>query len=156
MARTPPFAVARYSFLGFLRECGWSPKLMWVFREDYTSWQRRCWLRVPLPAANAELAQRSFEAGRRHGLGVRIEALCRFEDRTVCYPWWPKNEEEASYAMQPRSLRLTVPTEPVTARGIRHGWLWTARQWLNCRSHGLTQNESIPLRSAVVAALGDK
>lgn len=150
MSDTPPYDVALAGFLRFLAEQGFSTELEWVFREDVTNCRSRYWVRVPVPETNAALARQYYEEGRRGGLGVTLEVLCRIANRSVCFVWWPKNAQEASYAMQ-GPLKLKVPMEPTYAIPVRGRWLWAARCWLNRYRLCVTFAGLLPSRRGLIA-----
>jgi hypothetical protein len=146
MSVTPSWEESLVSFQRFIEGQGFSTELVWIFREDVTNCHRRYWVRTPVPASNAALAREQFEAGRRRGLGVTLEVLCRLEGRSACFVWVPEDEEAASYAMQ-GPLKFKVPVEAVDAIPVRWSWLWAARCWLNQWRRCVTFAELLPSRS---------
>ena len=148
MTETPPFADALPSFLRFVDEQGFSTDLLWVFREDVTNCRRDIWVRVPVPAENVELAREYYDLGRQQGLGVTLELLCRVDDQSACFVWVPKDEIDASYAMQ-GPLKLSVAVNPVDATPVRSRILWCWRSWLNRWRKCVTFADHLPLRDDV-------
>ena len=98
---TPPFIHALATFTLFLSKNGFSSELVWVFREDVTSCGRDYWVHLPLCAATMPCWPKQYNEQRcRHGLGVTVNALCQLPGGLACYVWFPKDEVDASYAMQ--------------------------------------------------------
>ncbi len=60
-----------------------------------------------------------------------MRAICRIDDSTACYVWVPRNEIDAEYAMQPRSLRCQVPNPLVAAIRVESAVRWRLLQLLN-------------------------
>jgi hypothetical protein len=145
---TPPFPDALAAFSPFVANQGFSSELVWVFREDVTNCGRDYWVHLPLWRDNAVLAEQYYEQGRRHGLGVTVQALCKLPRTSACYVWFPKDEIDASYAMQ-GPLKLTVPTDPIEAKLVRSYAAWLIRRSLNrLRRHDRVA-QSLPSRREV-------
>lgn len=142
---TPPFIHALAAFTPFLSKHGFSSDLVWVFREDVTSCGRDCWVHLPLWRV---LAEQYYEQGRRHGLGVTVAALCQLEGASACYVWFPKDEVDASYAMQ-GPLKLTLPTDQIQSKLVRSYAGWLARRSLNRLRGGDHIGQQLPSRKEV-------
>src|SRR5690348_9405728 len=97
----PSFTEAGATFAAFLEREGAPAQLLWIDREDVTSYRREIWVRVCDPSEAVRRAEARYEAGRKHGLGVSLRAVCKVGAATACYVWVPKDEMDASYAMQP-------------------------------------------------------
>jgi len=128
----PPFAEASARMSAFLRGQGAPESIVWVFREEVTSFRRQVWVRAGARReAQSAAAEACFEKGRERGLGVAIRGVCQVEGATACYVWVPKDSTEAEYALQPPSLKLAVPTPLVKARIVRSALRWRWLRWLN-------------------------
>jgi hypothetical protein len=148
MSETPPFDEGLASFLALLDAEGFRTDILWAFREDVTNCRRDYWVRVPLPQENASLARRYYEFGKRKGLGVTLDVLCRLGGRPVCYVWVPGDPLAASYAMQ-GPLKLKVPADPIDAAPVRSRWVWAVRRRLNVWLRCVTFAEELPSRVEV-------
>ena len=127
---TPPFDEVLPTFKRFIHEQGFGTDVLWIFREDVTTYKRACWVRVPALDTNSDLARRYFEQGRRHGLGVTLEVCCRVGASSACFVWFPEDELAAEYAMQ-GSLKLRALCDPMVAIPVRSRLGWLDRRWLN-------------------------
>src|SRR5689334_17675851 len=126
-ATLPSFAEAVATFATFLEREGAPGQLLWVDRDDVTSHRRRVWVRVRDASEAAHRAAARYEAGRERGLGVSLRAVCKAGASTACYVWVPKDETDASYAMQPRSLKCQVPLPLIAASVVRSSIYWHFR-----------------------------
>ena len=127
----PPFANASTRTSAFLRAQGAPELVVWVFREDVTSYRRQIWVRAGARDGPQSAAEALYETLRQRGLGVAIRAACQVDGATACYVWAPKDATEAEYAMQPATLKLWVPTPLVRARDVRSSLRWRWLRWLN-------------------------
>src|SRR4051794_10672692 len=101
----PSFAEAVATFVAFLTREGAPSDVVWVSREEVTSQRRKIWVRFGDADDAKRHAEAQYEAGRRRGLGVALCAFCKVGTSTLAYVWMPRDETDASYAMQPRSLK---------------------------------------------------
>jgi hypothetical protein len=127
----PPFTDALATWLAFLERAGAPTQLLWIDREHVTSQRRRIWLRRGDPSAAARRAAARYEAARARGLGVSLRVVCQVGAACACYVWAPKDETEASYALQPRSLKCQVPVPLLAAEEVRSSIYWHLRRFLN-------------------------
>ena len=129
MVPIPPFEEALASFRSFVNEQGFSPDLVWVFREDVIYSNQHTLVRWPLPADNVPLAWDYFEFGRAQGLGVTLMAWCHSEGRSICSVWVPRDDREAIEALQAPTLKCSALVDPVEAWAIRSPLYWCWLTW---------------------------
>lgn len=127
----PPFSEAALALSSFLRGQGAPHTVMWVTREQLTSHGTRIWARLRNPDDRLRIAESMYRVGKCRGLGVAMCALCGVGDATACYVWAPRDEVEAQYAMQPRSLKCQVPVPLVTAVRVDSAVRWRLLRLLN-------------------------
>ena len=149
MDEVPPLDDGLKLLRRFVAEQEFSTELVWVFREDVTNCRRTYWIRVPVPEVNFLLARRHYDFGRAQRLGVRLEILCRLEGRSACYVWVARDREDASYAMQPSGLRLSVPCDPIDAIPVGSSLIWEWQRRANTRRRCETSAASVPSRSEI-------
>lgn len=144
----PSFAEAVATFTTFLDREGAPTQLLWVDREDVTSHRLQIWVRISGVSEAARRAEARYEAGRENGLGVSLRAVCKVGESAACYVWVPKNEIDASYAMQPRSLKCQVPVPLISASVVRSSIHWHLRRALNgSRPFGNSLVSELPNRA---------
>jgi hypothetical protein len=129
----PCFEEAKFSLQGFLRRCEESSRVIWLFREDVTSYRRLVWVRRWDKERAEALAKEVYDTGRARGLGVRFQGLVRLEAGTGCIVWCPKDDVAASQAMMPRGLKLSVSTPLLTGIEVRSRATWAYLTWRNAR-----------------------
>src|SRR4051794_12350361 len=88
----PPFAEALTTFTEFLQREGAPAQLLWVDRQDVTSYRRQIWVRVSGASDAGRHAEERYEAGRKSGFGISLRAVCKVGAATACYVWVPKDE----------------------------------------------------------------
>jgi len=148
----PSFAEAVATFQAFLLREGAPPDVQWVSRENVTSHHRRIWVRLGKAGDAARLAEMRYEAGRQKRLGVSLRAVCSVDSSTAAYVWVPGDEQDASYAMQARSLKCQVPVPLVRATRVTSAVVWHFRRLVNsCRRSGNAFANEPPSRSATSA-----
>jgi hypothetical protein len=156
MSDTPSFGEVLPQFLRFVKREGYSTDLVWVFGEEVTNCRRRYWIRVPVPGDNLPLAREYYEYGRRKGLGVSLEVLCRLEGRSVCYVWVPEDQEAASYAMMGGDLHFKVFSDAPFAGAIHSRVAWWCLSRLNSWRGCVTFANYLPRRANVSQLIQDK
>ncbi len=142
------FQEALQAFNEFLVKEGHSADVVWIFREDVLTYQRRIFLRWPLPRANKQLAEQLYEFGRDKGLGLKLEVFCWLRTRSCCYGFVPEDEDEAEYAMM-TELKFSVPVEKRYASKIRMSLLWRAIARFVSMSKLPSWRDFIPERKAI-------
>lgn len=128
-----PFDAALERFRQFDAGQGLPAQVVWVFREDVTSRRRRIAVRWPVAPDNEAVARKRYGVAVRRGLGLRLEVLCLLGGVSCCTIWVPNDDLDASYAML-SGLKLSVPTNPITARPARKGLTWWLLCWFDRRS----------------------
>ncbi len=124
----PPFATAVDQLQKFIGNHGVLHRPVWVFREDVASVKWRIWVRSPLPLQNSARSEALYEVARTRGLGVALEVLCLLEFEPCCFVWWPRDAEEASYAML-SGLKLSIPHPLLAADPVGNAVVWWYRRW---------------------------
>ena len=142
----PPFADAVVQFRQFLVSQRVPSELLWVFREDVTSRERRILVKEPLPLENERLVASLYERGCQHGLGVQIDAFCLLSSRVCCYIWMPEDESEAEYQMI-SGLKLSVPTELLQAYSVKSNLMWSVQTWLDEQSSWNKAEDRLPRKT---------
>jgi hypothetical protein len=145
--KLPLFTEASSSMAAFLRQGDLPQAIRWIFRDEVTTYRRKIWLRATANSGASKAAETLYEAGRRRGLGVQLRAFCRTTSYTACHIWIPDNEMAAQYAMQPRGLKLAVPTPLLPAKEIRSRLRWRLLELLNrWRPFGDSLTHDLPNR----------
>jgi hypothetical protein len=148
----PSFTEAVATFATFLEREGAPAQLLWVDREDVTSFKRQVWIRVGHAVEAVARAAARYEAGRERGLGVALRAVCKVGACTACYVWVPNDKTDAAYAVQPRSLKCSVPVPFISAFVVRSTTYWQLRRAFNgWRQFGNTLVSELPDRRATIA-----
>lgn len=133
----PPFGEAVESFRRFLRNQGCNDTIRWLWREDICtrrapgsrrSWNRTVYVNLTGPSQTS-LVERYYDYGVRRNLGIALEVFCIAAGNPCCIVYVPEDETDASYRML-SGLKLSVPTQPVLARGVTHPWLWASLRLL--------------------------
>ncbi len=115
----------------FLGELGAPESIIWVTREQLASNRRRVWLHPGDPIKSSCIAESIYRVGQSRGLGASLRAVCSVGDSTACYVWVPRDETDASYAMQPPSLKCWVPKPLVAAVRIDSALHWRLLRLIN-------------------------
>lgn len=126
----PSFAEAVARMEVFLRESGKPFKIEWVFYEDATGYKRKLWIRLPIPAANEDLARAMYENGAERGFGVQINAFRSSGDTSYCYVWSPADETDAEYALI-SGLKLSWRDPLLPALEVHSRFSWHIRNTIN-------------------------
>jgi hypothetical protein len=143
----PDFAPAVERYREFLAADGVPTEILWVEREDVTSYKRQIWVRLPLPAENPARAEDRYIRGRSRGLGLRLETLCALDGVACCYVWAPRDRVEAEQAMS-TALRFSVPRPVIHARPVRSRIAWAVLTLRNRRRSFSGLVDGVPTRDA--------
>jgi hypothetical protein len=132
----PDFDAALEQFRNFIAQVGHAPgALVWVFREDVSTYRRRVLIKVPVPADNERVARARYEQGRTVGVGVCLDVFCRLGSALCCTTWFVKGlEESARRLCYGLKLCVPAPADLVSAQPVRNGLVWAVRRWLDSRS----------------------
>jgi ferredoxin len=154
------FEEALFNFREVLNYHGEVQQLVWVFRDDLMTKRgihvpSKVWIKLPVPAQNAERAKKSFERARKHGFGVALTAFACCEDGLCCYVQEPIDAEEAEhYLMSPNWVKYSVVTDLPTIMPVRSVSKWKVFELLKFRyRHGNYLND---LRWRTYGASSDK
>jgi hypothetical protein len=129
---TLPFDKAIREFECFIAKQGLSTDLLWVFREDISSFKRRILIKEPLPEGNLNMAEALYKRGCAEKKGIRLEVLCLLGARPCCYVWVPRDRDEAERNLLLLSgFIMSIPEKLLSARGIRNPLAWAWYKWLD-------------------------
>jgi len=106
----PPFSEAISRFRHFIAVLGYSPEIIWLFREDVVERWPKTYFRIPT-RNQSPLVELLYGVGVERGLGVNLDVFCFYQGRPCCYIWLPRTEEDASYRML-SGLKLSAPEQP--------------------------------------------
>ncbi len=120
------FQEACEAFKNFLSQEGRPHQLLWLFREDVLTYQRKILLRWPLPQSNEILAAQLYEIGREKGLGINLEAFCWVGKYCCCYVLIPEDQSAAEGLMM-TELKFNFPQDARQVIRISFPVMWN---WL--------------------------
>lgn len=124
----PPFFAAVEQLRGLLSSRGHPAEVVWLFREDfYHASARQPIVRMPLPAQNAELAERYFEAGRVQGQFPQLHGQFEVDGRSGCTLWFPDQLAPGGTSLL-TTLVLSAAAPFVVARQVRSSLGWRVHQ----------------------------
>jgi hypothetical protein len=144
----PDFDAALRQFRRFVSDVGHSPRcLLWIFREDVSTYRRRVLIRAPLPADNERVARVRYEYGRGLGIGVCVDGFCRLGADLCCTTWFVRDWEESARRLC-GGLKLSVPSpaDLAVARPVRGRLVWAVRSWLDAYSRYPHYGHVLPAR----------
>jgi hypothetical protein len=147
-APIPDFEAALKQFRHFVADVGHSPRgLLWIFREDVSTYRRRVLIRTPLPADNEQVARTRYEHGHNLGIGVCVNGFCQLGADLCCTTWFVSDLEESARRLC-GGLKLSVPApaDLVVARPIRTKLVWAVRRWLDAHSKFHHYRHFLPTR----------
>ncbi len=144
----PDFDTAVARLRNFIQEVGHPPgELVWVFREDVSTYRRRVLIKIPLPVENERVARRRFEEGRRVGIGVCLSVFCRLGDAYCCTTWFVSDlEESARKLCYGLKLSVPAPADLDSARAVQGRLVWAVRRWLDGTSQFPFLRDFLPAR----------
>ena len=145
VTQMPTLQEAIKQFREFLAKEGHSKKPLWICREDITWHNFKFFIKQPLPEGNALLVEKLYELGCEAGLGVSLDVFCLLDSHPCCYIWEPENKREAELAMV-AGLKLTVPLNPILAKGVKKWLFWRRHRWLGKRAGAERWLERLPQR----------
>jgi hypothetical protein len=151
----PDFATAVERFRALITQVGHpASELIWVFREDVSTYRRRVLVKVPIPDNNEQVARIRFEQGRSLGIGVCLDVYCRLGTALCCSTWFVEDLEESGRRLC-SGLKLCVPApgDLVVARPVRNGFIWRLRSWVDTRSGFDRFKNFLPLRCEPLKSL---
>jgi hypothetical protein len=132
----PDFDGAQARFRAFLKQNNYSENVVWVMPEDILlTGKRFFYVRVPLPAENEKRIRRAYDDGVTHGRGLVMGTVCRMNQSTYCYLWFPKSAEEIPQGIWPTNgLKMSASEKSSSRAGrpISHRLLWVV---LKLRHH---------------------
>ena len=93
-ATLPDFDGALARFRAFLKQNNYSENVVWVMPEDILlTGKRFLYVRVPIPAENERRIRRMYDDGVEQGRGLVMGTVCRMNQSTYCYLWFPQAED---------------------------------------------------------------
>jgi hypothetical protein len=126
----PMFDEAIKQFQEFIARQQIVTDLLWVFREDLSSYKQRILIKQPLPEANLTMVKSLYECGRQQGLGVRLDMLCLLDAKPCCYVWVPKDIDEAGrHLLLLSKFIMSIPEKLLSARSIGNPLSWAWYKW---------------------------
>ena len=125
----PDFDNALARFRAFLKQNNCSENVVWVTPEDILlTGKRYLYVRVPIPARNEVKIRHMYDEGVAQGRGLLMGAVCRMNQSTYCYLWFPKSVEEVPQGIWPTNgdlkLSATEKSSSLAGRPINHRVLW--------------------------------
>ncbi len=110
-------AVAR--FREFLGKVGLPEQIIWLSPADAVLTRRRVlYIKSLPPEIGLALAREKYDIGMAAKLGVLFAALCKLENATCCFVWFPSDADEArrSLMLSSGGLKMRAPTEKLRLR----------------------------------------
>lgn len=142
------------AFQEFLAREGKPTEILWLFREDVSTYKRNLWLRVPVDAGNQRAVCALYAQGLERGLGVVLNQIGECANQSLGYVWIPADTSEMEGAMMSRGqLKLSILQSRYALRTVTGGLRWT---WLKWRNQGLGGNglaTQLPERKPILARL---
>jgi hypothetical protein len=125
----PDFDGALARFRSFLKQNNYSENVVWVVPENILlAGKRFLYVRVPIPAENERRIRRIYDDGATPGRGLVMGTVCRMNQSTYCYLWFPRSAEEIPQGIWPKNgdLKLSVreSSSSPAGRPINHRTLW--------------------------------
>ena len=125
----PDFDGALARFRTFLKQNNYSENVIWVMPEDILlTGKRYLYIRAPIPAENEKRIRRAYDDGVTHGRGLVMGTVCRMNQSTYCYLWFPKSAEEIPQGIWPTNGDLKMSASEKSSgragRPISHRLLW--------------------------------
>src|SRR5438034_10592241 len=119
----------------------YSENIVWVMPEDILlTGKRFLYVRVPITADNERRIRRMYDEGMTQGRGLLMGTVCRMNQSTYCYVWFPKSAEEIPQGIWPKDgdLKLSAreKSSSPAARPINHRVLWMLlKLWHHKKQH---------------------
>lgn len=132
-ATLPDFDGALARFRAFLKQNNYSENVVWVMPEDILlTGKRFLYVRVPIPAENERTIRRMYDDGVAQGRGLVMGTVCRMNQSTYCYLWFPRSAEEIPQGIWPTNgdLKLSAGEKSSSPAGrpINSQMLWMLRK----------------------------
>ena len=144
----PPFEEAVKESQWFIANQRLSTDLLWVFREDLSSFKRRILIKEPLPKDNREMAAALYKWGCQEKNGIRLEILCLLGAKLCCYVWVPRDMDEAERHLHLLSeFLMSIPERRLNAHGIRKPLVWGWYKWFDRKGGWNELAERVPRRN---------
>ena len=131
MEELPTFENALRKFKDFLFRENKPGDILWVFREDVTTYKRRMWVKFPFPQDRSTLARQLYKIGVKRGFGINMNMVGQLENYSFCYIWLPVDEIEMEYAMMNGNLKLTAFQDELDVIIVKSKLKWRCLKWLN-------------------------
>jgi len=125
----PDFDGALARFRAFLKQNNYPENVVWVMPEDILlTGKRFIYVRVPIPAENEERIRRMYDDGVTQGRGLVMGTVCRMNQSTYSYLWFPRSAGEIPQGIWPTNgdLKLSASDKSSSPAGrpIKHQMLW--------------------------------
>ena len=132
--KTSNFELQVARFQQFLRANQRSEKIVWIELGDLLlTGKRHLYARIPTSDSRELAARRAFEKGIEQGRGVLFKAVFEVQGSSLCYVWVPRNNDEASLALMPAGVKLSILNSNIPVTAIESPFLWL---WLKIRFSG--------------------
>ena len=117
-------AAAEELFREFLAHNGYPPDVHWLVKDSVVSAaQRECWIRDDRVKAT-ENANLRYLAGLQRNLGIALRAVCASNTTTYATVFVPTDDVDAQYNLMGHGLKLSCPTERISAAVVKHPIKW--------------------------------
>jgi hypothetical protein len=121
----PDFETARQKVALFLKRQGLAGTPQWIMRDDALYWNRRTWIKSPVPSKNEAFHRRLYNEGIERDLGIRIETLVRVGNVPYCYVWLPEDVDDAgSRLLLMSKFIISCPRDLEEAKEVHNSLLW--------------------------------
>jgi hypothetical protein len=151
MEKCPQFDLAVTQFKEFLATEGKPTEILWVFREDVTSFKRMLWFKAPIRHENESSARILYAQGLERGLGVNLHQIGEYANNSLCYIWIPADEVDMSQAMMGNGLKLSILQSSFDLRPVPGNLNWKWLKWRNQQRGYNSIEKQLPERIPILA-----
>jgi hypothetical protein len=145
---SPNFDGALARFRAFLKQNNYPENVVWVMTEDILlTGKRFIYVRVPIPAENEERIRRMYDDGVTQGRGLIMGTVCRMNQSTYSYLWFPRSAGEIPQGIWPTNgdLKLSASDKSSSPAGrpIKDQMLWMLLKLWHHRKQSLVHGMSV-------------
>ena len=125
----PDFDGAVARFRVFLKQNNYSENVVWVMPDDILlTGHRVFYVRVPIPTEREKRIRRNYDDGVKTGRGLVMGTVCKTNQSSFCYLWYPRSAQEVPLGLWPTDgelkLSATEESSSCAARPIDNRVLW--------------------------------